>query len=80
MNNNALLEASNLNNPCPKLRRLIDASTNSARNKRCYNEDLAPEVLALRKAVSRRMRVQDRKPRESYDFLDGTVGSPASWI
>ena len=68
MNNNALLEASNLNNPFPLLRRTLRGVNSSNKTEMQYTENLEPAILALRTEASHCMRMQNKEPRESYDF------------
>ena len=70
MNYNAPVEATNMNNPSPRLRQLIGTPTTTPREQTDFNMDrLEPFVILSRQEASRRMREQGLTPIDSYDFL-----------
>ena len=70
MNYNAPVEATNMNNPSPRLRQLIGTPTTTPREQTDFNIDrLEPFVILGRQEASRHMREQGLTPIDSYDFL-----------
>ena len=70
MNENAPREASNLNNPCPRIRAFIGNYPSSYTHlKEDFYNGLSPVVLATQWAASDQMRMVNGCPTQSYDFL-----------
>ena len=73
MNANAPLEASNLNNPSPSIRRTVGnyrlAQIHSKEEFWTYNT-YDPTIGNLRKASTERMNKKGANPPDSFDFLD----------
>ena len=71
MNENAPKEASNLDNPCPRIRALIGAHPYDCSNhgEHTYLNGLNVSILDTKAAASMRMHQANACPTPSYDFL-----------
>ena len=72
MNENALLEASNLNNPCQHMRDAMARSSSSSQHLKeaFHTEGLTPEVRTKRAPASATMHAKGIQPEDSYNFFD----------
>ncbi len=79
MNLNAIMEASNLNNPCPPLRQQYGPyvhDPDNTLNQTWTLNTVDPVILQLRTMASERMRSTNRSPTDCYDFLDDNFQGP----
>jgi hypothetical protein len=77
MNLNAPLQASNLNNPCPKLHLAYNQYLTTNKLEACWTDNTThPEINLCRHLASQRALSSGLALTESYDFLDPTYTGP----
>ena len=71
MNYNAPIEATNINNPSPRIQQLIQTSNNNNHKELPYfhPDRLEPFIVLSRTAASNRMKALGKTPSHSFDFL-----------